>query len=97
MYKFDKRTRQQRSNKERDTSPVDSSTGGNQSKGVPVGTFDDSKEKRRSPQTVYPMKRRNALANLRRSPKDVQLEREIQLSDSKSIFKTKRGFNQIRD
>ena len=95
MCKFDKRTRQHRNNKNIDMSSIDWSTRGNQSKGVPVGTFDDSKEKRRSPQTVYPMKRRNALANLRRSPKDIQLEREIQLSNSKSVFKTKRGFNQI--
>ena len=44
MCKCDERTRQHRSNKEIDTSSIDSSTREDQSKGVPVGTFADSKK-----------------------------------------------------
>ena len=45
MCKCDERTRQHRSSKEIDTSSIDSSTREDQSKGVPVGTFADSKKK----------------------------------------------------
>ena len=45
MCKYDERTRQHRSNKDIDTSFIDSSTRENQSKGAPVGTFAVSKKK----------------------------------------------------
>ena len=68
MYKFDKRTRQQRSNKERDTSPVDSPNGRQSVKRSASRHVRQFRRKECSPQP-FVQQRLGALAELGRSPK----------------------------
>ena len=68
MCKFDKRTRQQRSNKYIDTSPIDSSNGRKSVKRNASRHARRFKGKECSPQ-LFDQQRRNALANLKSSPK----------------------------
>ena len=96
MYKFDERTRQHRNNKDIDTSSIDSSTRGNQSKGVPVGTLADSKKKSVR-HNCCPAERRNALANLKCSPKMYSWKGWSNYPIPSIFLRQKQGFNQIQD